>query len=145
MRYIIFPIALPVILLAFTGGSTKIHPNSSPINKSSGKAVFVPGDNTTFLITSWIAGQILFKAQCNSCHILGKDLTGPDLVRVESKWKDKKLLRLFIRDWKAAVVTGDPEAIAAANSKPTAMDQFLMSDKEIDHILYYIRVESRKY
>lgn len=30
-------------------------------------------------------GEKLFKANCNSCHIMGRDMTGPNLVRVNER------------------------------------------------------------
>jgi cytochrome c2 len=34
-------------------------------------------------------GEALFKAKCNSCHIMGKDGTGPNLQGVKAKWADE--------------------------------------------------------
>ncbi|MCX6350779.1 MAG: c-type cytochrome, partial [Bacteroidetes bacterium] len=43
-------------------------------------------------------GEKLFKANCTSCHELGKKKVGPDLTGVLSRWKDTKKLHAFIHD-----------------------------------------------
>ncbi|MFM7839615.1 MAG: c-type cytochrome, partial [Chitinophagaceae bacterium] len=84
-------------------------------------------------------GKALFKANCASCHALNKDLTGPALADVESRWPSKDLLKLWIRNWSAAVATGDPYPVKIKDWSPVSMNKFdNLADKEIDAILDYI-------
>jgi cytochrome c551/c552 len=85
-------------------------------------------------------GKALFNSNCASCHKIDKDLTGPALMGVEDRWADKKLLHLWIKNWSAAVATGDKYSIDMAASRPAAMNQFPnLSDADIDAILVYIK------
>jgi cytochrome c551/c552 len=98
----------------------------------------------TFLLFSVLTvqaqdGKALFKANCASCHALNKDLTGPALSGVESRWPSKDLLKLWIRNWSAAVATGDPYPVKIQNWSPISMNKFdNLADAEIDAILDYI-------
>ena len=84
-------------------------------------------------------GKALFKANCASCHALNKDLTGPALAGVESRWPSRDLLRLWVKNWSAAVATGDPYAVKIQDWSPISMNKFdNLADAEIDAILDYI-------
>lgn len=84
-------------------------------------------------------GKALFKANCASCHALNKDLTGPALAGVEDRWPSKDLLRLWIKNWSAAVATGDPYAAKIQNWSAISMNKFdNLKDAEVDAILAYI-------
>lgn len=84
-------------------------------------------------------GRALFKANCASCHALNKDLTGPALSGVESRWPSKDLLKKWIKNWSSAVATGDAYAVKIQNWSPVAMNKFdNLSDAEIEAILSYI-------
>jgi cytochrome c551/c552 len=84
-------------------------------------------------------GQALFMQNCASCHAINKTLTGPALAGVESRWPNKELLHLWIKNWNKAVATGDSYAKAMAASTPNVMNTFEnLGDAEIDAILAYI-------
>ncbi|MFM9911276.1 MAG: c-type cytochrome [Chitinophagaceae bacterium] len=84
-------------------------------------------------------GKALFKANCASCHALNKDLTGPALSGVESRWPNKSLLKTWIKNWNNAVKTGDPYAVKIQSWSASAMNQFdNLPDKDVDAILAYI-------
>ena len=84
-------------------------------------------------------GKALFKANCASCHALNKNLTGPALEGVESRWPSKSLLKMWIRNWSSAVATGDAYANKIKDWSPVSMNKFdNLQDKEIDAILDYI-------
>ncbi len=84
-------------------------------------------------------GKALFKANCASCHALNKDLTGPALAGVESRWPNKALLKTWIKNWNNAVKTGDPYAVKIKDWSAAAMNVFdNLPDKDIDAILGYI-------
>jgi mono/diheme cytochrome c family protein len=84
-------------------------------------------------------GKALFKANCASCHALNKDLTGPALAGVESRWPNKALLVTWIKNWNNAVKTGDPYAVKMKDWSAAAMNQFdNLPDKDVEAILGYI-------
>ena len=84
-------------------------------------------------------GKALFQLNCASCHSIHKDGTGPALANVESRWPNKDLLKLWIRNWNKAVATGDPYSQQMAASRPAVMNPFdHLGDKEIESILEYI-------
>ncbi|MES2647404.1 MAG: c-type cytochrome [Bacteroidota bacterium] len=84
-------------------------------------------------------GKALFNANCASCHKMDKDLTGPALLGVEDRWASKELLQLWIKNWPAAVATGDAYAAKIKDWSPAAMNQFPnLSDADVDAILGYI-------
>lgn len=85
-------------------------------------------------------GKALFNANCASCHKVDKDLTGPALMGVEDRWPNKQLLHLWIKNWPAAVATGDPYPVKLKDWSAAAMNQFPnLSDADIDAILGYIK------
>ncbi|HEX2630511.1 MAG TPA: c-type cytochrome [Chitinophagaceae bacterium] len=85
------------------------------------------------------AGKQIFSANCASCHKMGADLTGPNLDGVETRWPDVSHLHQWIKNWNVAVANGWPEAVAAQNLKPTAMNTFeFLADKDIDNVIAYI-------
>jgi len=87
------------------------------------------------------AGKAIFQTRCASCHIMGKDFTGPDLKDVEGRWDGRDQLHVWIKDWEKAVAAGYKQAGLIVKAKPTAMQKFdgVLSDKEIDDVLDYIR------
>ncbi|MBI1185216.1 c-type cytochrome [bacterium] len=86
-------------------------------------------------------GEKLFKANCGACHILGRPMTGPNLVGVSSRWEDKELLHTWIKNPGKAKATGDPyitQLLAEWEPKSGLMAAQAVSDAEIDDILAYI-------
>ena len=97
-------------------------------------------------------GKALFKANCAACHAIDKDLTGPALKDVETRWPSKALLVTWIKNWNKAVATGDPYAVKIKDWGAAQMSVFEnLSDKEVDAILGYVaeagkapKVETKK-
>lgn len=84
-------------------------------------------------------GKALFNANCASCHKMDKDLTGPALQGVGDRWSSPELLKLWIKNWPAAVATGDAYAAKMQDWSPAAMNLFPnLTDPELDAILTYI-------
>lgn len=84
-------------------------------------------------------GRALFNANCASCHKMDKDLTGPALQGVVDRWSSKDLLKLWIRNWPAAVATGDPYATKMKDWSPAAMTLFPnLSTEELDALIDYM-------
>ena len=91
-------------------------------------------------------GKALFSANCASCHAVNKRLTGPALAGVEDRWMDKKLLHSWIKNNQAVLKSGDKYANDLYNEYgKVAMNLFPnLSDKDIDAILAYVKVEAGK-
>jgi len=98
-------------------------------------------------------GEALFKQNCASCHAIDKKLVGPALGWVEDRWKSRGNLFAYIRDnqkfMQPVTDTFDRDRGYArflyCQYNKTAMNIFPeLADKDIDGILRYIRVESKK-
>ncbi|HSK12651.1 MAG TPA: c-type cytochrome [Phnomibacter sp.] len=84
-------------------------------------------------------GKALFNANCASCHKMDKDLTGPALMGVTERWSSTDLLKTWIRNWPAAVATGDPYAAKMKDWSPAAMNLFPnLSEEELDALINYM-------
>jgi cytochrome c oxidase cbb3-type subunit III len=57
-------------------------------------------------------GESLFKAKCNTCHLLDKNSTGPILKGVQAKWEEAGEAEMLI-EW----IQNSPELIASGKSK----------------------------
>lgn len=89
-------------------------------------------------------GKALFKANCAFCHAIDKDLTGPALKDVETRWPSKSLLVTWIKNWNKAVATADPYAVKIKDWSTAQMSVFeSLTDKEVDAILGYVAEASK--
>lgn len=90
-------------------------------------------------------GKKLFFAQCASCHMVNKELTGPALKGVESRWPDKQKLYAFIKN-SAAIIATDPYAKTLFQQyNQTAMPPHPdLTDEDIRSILDYIDAVSER-
>ncbi len=87
-------------------------------------------------------GQGLFKSKCNTCHLLEKDGTGPNLKGVTEKWEsegEKEFLYQWVKNSQNLLASGE-SAMAAKieNFSKSKMPAQKVSDEEIDAILSYI-------
>lgn len=87
-----------------------------------------------------IQGEKLFKANCNSCHIIGRTMTGPNLVgineRVSFDWA-----WAFMQDPEAFKATEDPYLMALLEfwePKSGLHPRQDVSEQELKDILGYI-------
>lgn len=89
-------------------------------------------------------GQRLFSNNCASCHQLGSQLIGPDLVGVSERHSDEWLIR-FIQNSTAVIESGDPYAVELFEkfNKIPMPPQSLTND-EVMQVLAYIEVEGQK-
>lgn len=91
-------------------------------------------------------GKALFNQKCASCHAIDKNLVGPALSGVESRWDDKAMLYEWIRNSAAVIKKGYPRAVAVYNEynkiQMTAFPE--LKDADIDAILAYINTGGAK-
>lgn len=87
-------------------------------------------------------GEGLFKSKCNTCHMLGKDGTGPNLKGVMQKWEEAgegELIYQWVTNSQALVLSGNSTmANAAKEFSPTDMPAQQVSNEEVDAILSYV-------
>ena len=129
------------IALLFLGGLISII-SSIRTELPQEKETQIAITNSQPLSTTAVKGRSLFKANCASCHALGKIVEGPKLIGLEERWSSKKLLYMWINNWEKAVATGDPYANMIKDFSPVSMSRFNFSDEEIDSILAYINESS---
>lgn len=87
-------------------------------------------------------GAQLFKAKCNTCHMVDKNSTGPLLKGVKQKWNDAgegDFLYEWVKNPQTLIATGKSKvALEAKNFSPTEMSPQAVSNEEIDAILDYV-------
>lgn len=87
-------------------------------------------------------GEGLFKAKCNTCHILGKDGTGPNLKGVKQKWEEAgegELLYDWVRNSDELIKSGkSKQALAIQSFSPTTMTPQDVTNEDVDAILAYV-------
>ncbi|MDX1652557.1 MAG: c-type cytochrome [Brumimicrobium sp.] len=85
-------------------------------------------------------GEALFKAKCNTCHIMGKDATGPNLQGVKSKWEgEEDLLIEWVKNSPKVIAEGKSErAKVIKDYSPTVMPIQPVSDQEAKAIVEYV-------
>lgn len=95
---------------------------------------------STFNIVSAQDGRAIFNSRCASCHIMGRDATGPNLVGVLDRWDgNTNDIATWIKNWSNAVNQGIPRAVEVAKL-PGEMNKFegVINDAEIDAVIKYI-------
>jgi cytochrome c551/c552 len=85
-------------------------------------------------------GKKLFYAKCASCHMVNKDMTGPALKGVETRWPDKEKLYAFIRNSEEVIRSDKYARELWLQWNQTAMLPHPdLKDEDIEAILGYIR------
>lgn len=87
-------------------------------------------------------GEALFKAKCNTCHMVDKNSTGPLLKGVKAKWTDAgegELIYEWVKNSKSLIASGKSKmAIAIKDFSGSEMPPQQATNDEIDQILAYI-------
>lgn len=87
-------------------------------------------------------GAQLFKAKCNTCHMVDKNSTGPLLKGVKQKWADAgegELIYEWVKNPQNLIASGKSKvALESKNFSPTDMSPQSVTNEEIDAILGYI-------
>lgn len=87
-------------------------------------------------------GEALFKAKCNTCHMVDKNSTGPLLKGVKAKWTDSgegELIYEWVKNSNRLITGGKSKmALAIKDFSGSEMPPQQVSNEEIDQILAYI-------
>lgn len=85
-------------------------------------------------------GKAIFTAKCASCHIMGKDFTGPNLQGVVSRWESIDNLKMWILDWEKAVKVSEHAQNMVNFNSSSNMQKFngLLSPAELDAVIKYV-------
>ena len=87
-------------------------------------------------------GEKLFKAKCNTCHMVDKNSTGPNLKGVKQKWSDAsegEMLYEWVKNPQNLIASGKSQLANTIKSfSPTDMTPQAVSNEEIDAILSYV-------
>ena len=85
------------------------------------------------------AGKKIFFTKCNSCHMVNRELTGPALKGVESRWPDKQKLYDFVRNSEAMIKKDKYSRELWLKFNQTMMNAHPeLTNAEIQNILDYI-------
>ncbi len=97
-------------------------------------------DNT--IADTNINGEILFKANCASCHKTDNDFTGPALKGSLQRWGgDKKAMYDFIRN--PALSENAYAKSLKMKWAPIIMTSFKFSDAQLDAIMNYVQTSGK--
>jgi cytochrome c551/c552 len=87
-------------------------------------------------------GANLFKAKCNTCHMVDKNSTGPILKGAKQKWADAgegEMIYEWVKNPQNLIASGKSKvAMESKNFSPTDMSPQAVSNEEIDAILDYV-------
>ena len=99
----------------------------------------------SFLVFSYVNsnaqdGKAVFISKCASCHAMGRDLTGPNLDGVETRWENTDQIKVWIKNYNTAIKAGYPEAIKIVNFAASSMTVFegSITEPELDAVVKYI-------
>ncbi len=87
-------------------------------------------------------GKTIFQANCQTCHTLDKNLTGPALRRVENRgpWTERKNLIKWVKNPGGTTNQFNYTKKLVQQFGGQIMPSFLqLSDKQIEQIFDYIR------
>jgi len=141
LKTLIYSLMVISVALALVGFKTLYDIQNPPI-VSCGVADMDVVVHPPEFSSDALNGKKLFKANCNSCHILGRNMTGPNLIGVEDRWEDKDRLYQWIKHPQEALKNDDPYINAMFeewSKKSGIMPAQPVSDEEIDQILQYIQ------
>ena len=86
-------------------------------------------------------GKILFQQQCASCHILGINAVGPDLLGFAARgpWGNKKFFFDYLKDPQKFYKDNESQYVKYLyKSTPVNHPDFLVSEEEVDALIHYL-------
>ena len=90
-------------------------------------------------------GAALFKSNaCNSCHAVGRKLTGPDLQGLTERRNEEWIIK-WIHDPQGMISSGDEQAVALKAEYATMMAAYPnLSETDIQDIIAFVESEEVK-
>ena len=90
-------------------------------------------------------GAALFKANaCNSCHAVGRKLTGPDLAGLSERREESWIIK-WVHNPQGMIDSGDEQAVALKAEYPTTMAAYAnLSDDDVKDIVSFLKAEEVK-
>ncbi len=86
-----------------------------------------------------------FMLNCGTCHHPTRDLTGPSIYGVRSRWKDRNLLYKYVRNSQEVIKTNAYAKALFIKWNKTVMTPFpKLTNKDIDVIFDYVDGEAKK-
>lgn len=87
-------------------------------------------------------GGALFRSNaCNTCHAIGRQLTGPDLAGLSDRREEDWIVR-WVQNPQGMVDSGDPIAVELKGQYPTMMAPYShLSDDDVRDIVAYLQAE----
>jgi mono/diheme cytochrome c family protein len=86
-----------------------------------------------------LSGEQLFKINCTQCHMANKDFVGPNLVGVESRWKDRQLLYAYVKNSQEVIQSDEYAKNLFLKWKQVPMLPFPnLTEKQVDAIFAYV-------
>jgi mono/diheme cytochrome c family protein len=143
IRYILYSVLI-LVGTALTYSVMKPVFFSGSAGLPSEAAVGAPAASKTVAVKN-VAGKNLFSANCQTCHAIAEDLTGPALANVESRgpWTDRANLVKWVKNPAAFIPTTTYTTELVATYNGQVMPSFpQLSDGEIHQILDYIKEAS---
>ena len=138
MKYVIYAcLMIGVCMLA--GIFISVFLSNEANAPQSGTVVDRPEQNGANTVKS--KGQTLFQQNCQSCHALDKDLTGPALRGVEERgpWTDRANLIKWVKNPAAFIPTSSYTKALKQKFGGVIMPSFpQLSDEELHAIFEYI-------
>src|SRR5688572_3717255 len=135
--------AYALVLVLGIASVALLLPNFSSLSSSPEKPTTTTAEKTTSKkAVIHTEGQKLFQSNCQTCHSLDKNLTGPALRDVEMRgpWSDRQNLVKWVKN---------PAAMIQANAYTKALFQQFngqvmpafpqLSEKQIEEIFDYIK------
>lgn len=92
-----------------------------------------------------LRGKVIFENQCLPCHFVDRESAGPALGSITRR-HPREWLRSFIRNSQDVIRSGDPYANLLYENfgKQIMVKMPFLKDDEIDDVLHYIELSSRK-
>ncbi|MGH2622412.1 MAG: cytochrome c3 family protein, partial [Sphingobacterium sp.] len=90
-------------------------------------------------------GAALFKANaCNSCHAVGRKLTGPDLAGLSERREESWIIK-WVHNPQGMIDSGDEQAVALKAEFPTTMASYAnLSEGDVKDIVAFLKAEEVK-
>ncbi len=101
------------------------------------------GFGTSVMAQNAETGKAIFTQNCTSCHAVGKQVVGPDLMNVDQQ-RSQQWIISFVHSSQSVIKSGDTAAVRLYDefNKTLMPDHPQLKDQDIIDIIAYIKEES---